>query len=70
MQRTQLEFTKNKNPVEILRADLHSEQPRTLLPLSLSPNDTRNKYQEVDPGQLGRPRRVNFSSNFSTAIKD
>lgn len=60
---------KNKNPVEILRADLHSEQPRTLLPLSLSPNDTRNKYQEVDPGQLGRPRRVNFSSNFSTAIK-
>ncbi|EER31616.1 cell cycle serine/threonine-protein kinase CDC5/MSD2 [Candida tropicalis MYA-3404] len=60
---------KTKNPVEILRSDLHSEQPRTLLPQSLSPNDTRNKYQEVDPGELGRPRRFNFNSNYSHAIR-
>ncbi|EGW34733.1 uncharacterized protein SPAPADRAFT_63966 [Spathaspora passalidarum NRRL Y-27907] len=60
---------RNKDPVEILRSDLQSEQPRAMLPTSLSPNDTRNKYQEVDPSQMGRPRRVNFSANFSTAIK-
>lgn len=60
---------RSKNPVEILRSDLHSEQPRALLPTSLSPNDTRSKYQEVDPSQLGKPRRVNFNSNFSTSIK-
>ncbi|KAI5961226.1 CDC5 [Candida pseudojiufengensis] len=60
---------KTKNPVEILRSDLQSEQPKTLLPQSLSPNDTKNKYQEVDPDQLGRPRRVNFNSHFSTTIK-
>lgn len=60
---------KSKNPVEILKSDLHSEQPRALLPQSLSPNDTRNKYQEVDLDQLGRPRKVNFNSHFSTTIK-
>ncbi|KAI3403200.1 CDC5 [Candida oxycetoniae] len=60
---------KNKNPIEILRSDLHSEQPKALLPQSLSPNDTKSKYQEVDPEQLGRPRRVNFNSHFSTTIK-
>ncbi|EMG46780.1 CDC5 Cell cycle serine/threonine-protein kinase CDC5/MSD2 [Candida maltosa Xu316] len=59
----------SKNPVEILRSDLHSEQPRAMLPQSLSPNDTRNKYQEVDPAHMGRPRKVNFNTNFSTAIK-
>lgn len=60
---------KTKNPVEILRSDLHSEQPRAMLPKSLSPGDTRNKYQEVDPAQLGKPRRVNFNSTYSTTIK-
>lgn len=60
---------RSKNPVEILRSDLHSEQPRAMLPKSLSPGDTRSKYQEVDPYQLGRPRRVNFNSSFSASIK-
>jgi cell cycle serine/threonine-protein kinase CDC5/MSD2 len=61
---------KSKNPVEILRSDLHSEQPRALLPQSLSPNDTKNKYQEVDPTKIGKAsRRVNFNSNYSTTIK-
>ncbi|CCG22809.1 Cdc5 polo-like kinase [Candida orthopsilosis Co 90-125] len=60
---------KSKDPVEILRSDLHSEQPRALLPESLSPNDTKNKYREVNPEQIGRPRRVNFNSHFSTTIK-
>ncbi|CAK9438812.1 uncharacterized protein LODBEIA_P30360 [Lodderomyces beijingensis] len=60
---------KSKNPVEILRSDLHSEQPKAMLPQSLSPNNTKNKYQEVEPDQLGRPKRVNFNSQFSTTIK-
>ncbi|ODV79448.1 Pkinase-domain-containing protein [Suhomyces tanzawaensis NRRL Y-17324] len=61
---------KNKNPVEILRSDLQSEQPKSLLPQSLSPNDTRNKYEEVNPSVLGKSnRRVNFNSNYSTTIK-
>lgn len=61
---------KSKDPVEILRSDLYSEQPRSMLPVSLSPNDTRNKYQEVDPAQFPRPtKRPNFNSSFSTAIK-
>jgi cell cycle serine/threonine-protein kinase CDC5/MSD2 len=60
----------SKNPVQILRSDLHSEQPKTLLPTSLSPNDTKNKYQEVDPTQLGRPsnKRIIINS-FSNTIK-
>lgn len=60
---------KPRNPVEILRLDLHSEQPRTMLPLLLLPNDTRAKYQEVDPNALGRPRKVNFNTNFALTIK-
>lgn len=60
---------KNRNPVEILRSDLHSEQPRAMLPQSLSPNDTKNKYEEVDPTLLGRPRKINLSSNYSTTLK-
>ncbi|RLV93076.1 Cell cycle serine/threonine-protein kinase CDC5/MSD2 [Spathaspora sp. JA1] len=60
---------RSKDPVEILRSDLQSEQPRAMLPTSLSPNDTRTKYQEVDPRQMGKPRRVNFNANFSTSIK-
>lgn len=61
---------KVKNPVEILRSDLHSEQPRTMLPQSLSPGDTKDKYQEVDPTQMGKPtRKVNFNGTYSTTIK-
>ncbi|ODV86988.1 hypothetical protein CANARDRAFT_6551 [[Candida] arabinofermentans NRRL YB-2248] len=36
-----------KNPVEILKTDLESEQPKALLPQSLSPNNTKSKYKEV-----------------------
>ena len=60
---------RSNKPIEILRSDLHSEQPRAMLPKSLSPGDTRNKYQEVDPATFGRPRRVNFSNKFSSGIK-
>lgn len=61
---------KSKNPVEILRSDLQSEQPKTLLPTSLSPNDTKNKYQEVDPTQLGRSTRRTIINSYSTTIKE
>ncbi|CAH2354102.1 cell cycle serine/threonine-protein kinase Cdc5p/MSD2 [[Candida] railenensis] len=62
---------KTKNPVEILRSDLHSEQPKTLLPQSLSPGDTKDKYQEVEPiGSTGRQsKKINFNSTYSTTIK-
>lgn len=61
---------KNKNPVEILRSDLHSEQPKTLLPQSLSPGDTKNKYKEVDASiPIKSSRKVNFNSNYSNLIK-
>lgn len=61
---------KNKNPVEILRSDLHSEQPKTMLPQSLSPGDTKSKYQEVDASILMKSsRKVNFNSNYSNLIK-
>lgn len=60
----------SRNPVEILRSDLHSEEPKAMLPQSLSPNDTRNKYQEVEPASMARPsRRINFNSKYLTTIK-
>ena len=58
-------------PVEILKTDLESEKPKTLLPQSLSPGNTKSKYKEVtepvlkqrtseDPAnsKLGRARRL------------
>lgn len=61
---------KSKNPVEILRLDLQLEQPRALLPQSLSPGDTRNKYQEVDPTSMERSsKRVNFNGAYATTLK-
>ncbi|ODV60018.1 polo kinase CDC5 [Ascoidea rubescens DSM 1968] len=36
-----------KNPIEILKSDLESEQPKALLPQSLSPGGTSNKYKEM-----------------------
>lgn len=63
---------KLKNPVEILKSDLQSDQPRTVLPQSLSPGDTRSKYQEVAlPAAIvgGRSlRKLNFNSNFNKTI--
>lgn len=63
---------KSKNPVEILKLDLTSDQPRTVLPQSLSPGDTRLKYQEVAVpttalGQRGA-RKLNFHSKFNKTI--
>jgi cell cycle serine/threonine-protein kinase CDC5/MSD2 len=59
------------NPVEILRTDLESEKPKTLLPQSLSPGNTKSKYKEItDPAvrqrkyedaastKLGKARRL------------
>lgn len=38
----------NKNPIEILKTDLQSEKPKAILPQSLSPGNTKNKYKEVE----------------------
>ncbi|WPK23932.1 hypothetical protein PUMCH_001182 [Australozyma saopauloensis] len=63
---------KLKNPVEILKTDLESDQPRTVLPQSLSPGDTRAKYQEVPASlinQDGRStRKFYFNSKFAKSI--
>lgn len=63
---------KLKNPVEILKTDLQSDQPRTVLPQSLSPGDTRAKYQEVPVSlvnQDGRStRKFYFNSKFAKSI--
>lgn len=63
---------KLKNPVEILKSDLQSDQPRTVLPQSLSPGDTRSKYQEIAvPATVvnGRLlRKLNFNSKFNKII--
>ncbi|ODQ82247.1 hypothetical protein BABINDRAFT_158882 [Babjeviella inositovora NRRL Y-12698] len=55
----------NKAPVQILKSDLESEKPKALLPQSLSPGDTKYKYKEVDPKQVGKPRRV-FNTYIAT----
>lgn len=61
---------KTKNPVEILRSDLQSEQPRALLPQLLSPGDTKSKYQEVEPTKFSTSnKKINFNSTYSTTIK-
>lgn len=65
---------KSKNPVEILKLDLQSDQPRTVLPQSLSPGDTRLKYQEISvPTNLmsaprSTMRKFNFHSKFNKTI--
>lgn len=49
--------TVSKNPVEILRSDLESEKPKKILPHSLSPGNTKNKYKEMmvtDPKMIRR----------------
>jgi len=52
----------HKNPVEILRSDLESEKPKTILPQSLSPGNTKNKYKEVTDVSV-RPRKIEDSSS-------
>lgn len=65
---------KSKHPVEILKTDLHSDKPKAVLPQSLSPGDTRAKYQEIAvPTSLvsssGRTmRKLNFNSKFNKTI--
>lgn len=65
---------KLKNPVEILKSDLHSSQPKAVLPESLSPGDTRSKYQEIAVptsivSQNGKSlRKLNFHSKFNKVI--
>ncbi|CCH41929.1 cell cycle serine/threonine-protein kinase [Wickerhamomyces ciferrii] len=51
-----------KNPVEILRSDLESEKPKTILPQSLSPGNTKSKYKEVTDMAV-RPRKIEESSS-------
>lgn len=60
---------KMKSPVEILKTDLLSDQSRAVLPKSLSPNDTKFKYREVDPNILTK-KRFQFNSNFSNSIQE
>ncbi|EGV64960.1 hypothetical protein CANTEDRAFT_121196 [Yamadazyma tenuis ATCC 10573] len=60
---------KTKNPVEILKTDLQSEESQMVLPRSLSPNDTKFKYKEVDPTMLTK-KRFQFNSNFSNSVLD
>lgn len=60
---------KIKNPVEILKTDLQSEESKTVLPRSLSPNDTKYKYKEVDPTILTK-KRFQFNSNFSNSVSE
>lgn len=48
----------HRNPVQILRSDLESEKPKSLLPHSLSPGDTKSKYREVTTA-LMKPLRSN-----------
>lgn len=59
---------KNKNPVEILKTDLQSEHSKTMLPKSLSPNDTKFKYKEVDPNYFNKLNKIQFNSNFENGI--
>lgn len=58
-----------KNPVEILRTDLESERPRTLLPHSLSPDNTKNKYKEVAPVNI-KPYKSKISNQLTKASYD
>lgn len=60
---------KLKNPVEILKTDLQSEESKAVLPKSLSPNDTKYKYKEVDPNYLTK-KKFQFNSNFSNCIQE
>lgn len=56
-----------KNPIEILKTDLESEKPRALLPHSLSPDNTKNKYKEVSPVNI-QPYTNNNNSNNKSKI--
>lgn len=58
-----------KNPVEILKTDLESERPKTLLPNSLSPDNTKNKYKEVAPVNV-KPYKSKVSNQLSRAKFD
>lgn len=51
----------SKNPIEILKADLNSEQPRQILPHLLSPGNTKNKYREM---MVTDPKVRKFSSEI------
>ncbi|KAH3681523.1 hypothetical protein WICPIJ_007504 [Wickerhamomyces pijperi] len=51
-----------RNPVEILRTDLESEQPMTILPQSLSPGNTKSKYKEITEAN-NRTRKLEELSN-------
>ncbi|KAG7882012.1 hypothetical protein KL905_000494 [Ogataea polymorpha] len=56
-----------KSPVEILKTDLESEQPKTLLPHSLSPNNTKNKYKEIPPVAVRNTVRSRITNELANA---
>lgn len=58
-----------KNPVEILKSDLQSES-ETMLPKSLSPNDTKYKYKEIKYDQVIQKKKIQFNSTFANSIKE
>ncbi|KAH3688394.1 hypothetical protein WICPIJ_000622, partial [Wickerhamomyces pijperi] len=59
-----------KNPVEILKTDLESEQPKTLLPHSLSPNNTKNKYKEIAPVSVRSTVRSKITTELANAHQE
>ncbi|GMM32361.1 polo kinase [Martiniozyma asiatica (nom. inval.)] len=56
-----------KNPVEILKTDLQSERPKALLPHSLSPDNTKNKYKEVSPVNITPYKKDNIGDKLANA---
>ncbi|CDK26079.1 unnamed protein product [Kuraishia capsulata CBS 1993] len=63
-------FDDNKRtPVEILRTDLESEKPKTLLPQSLSPGNTKSKYQEISPKAI-KPLRNRLAQELNGTFEN
>jgi len=65
-------------PVEILKSDLQSERPKTLLPHSLSPDNNKDKYREVTSvnikpykrGLTMELNRANFESRMASILNE
>lgn len=65
-----MDDSKNKDLVIALRSEMFFEEQKEFLPRSLSPYDTRHKYQEIDLAQSGKIRKINFNIQFSNTINN